>query len=113
MFKVGQRVWSNKHDDFKTIKTEMEPDGLYNFTDNEWAYKQQLHETADDMFEKLGFEKYEDEYAVIYTGVVVVIFDKYYKRYFVTDKIREGAGDIIPPLHQAIHQKLIEMGEIE
>src|SRR6056297_1073852 len=86
MFKVGQRVWLiedkkyakiTKVDDITffdkvAYDIEIENDDYTGY----WRFGIALHETADDMFEKLGYEKNkssisEDTYR---NGVVVIYF---------------------------------------
>lgn len=69
--------------------------------------------TAKEMFEKLGFEKYESPYALhwsIYpkTGYKAIIFLKDYKKY----KLKNIAG-VYMTLHKAICKQLEELGWLD
>ena len=117
MFKVGQRVWVKSDKCFGVVKS-IDVYGIYynvsfeNSPLGKTTTINDLHETADDMFEKLGFEKerYNKIYGLFRKGDAVVDFELKEKIYqtFVYDE--ETVYDISPELHLAIHQKGIELG---
>lgn len=115
-FKVGQRVHNNVDNYFCKILDIKET------TNRGWVEKENgepanvtldnLHETADDMFKELGFEKTSGgEKSTVYShGIHALIFDDKFhfeKRGYIYH------GSVTPQLHLAIHQKMIELGWIE
>lgn len=121
-FKVGQRVHNNKEgyfckvdnvgDDVMTWVTK--DDGV-----DAYVIVSHLHETADDMFARLGLEKengtryhsYQmngnNGYTVVRFNLDTIDFLSIQKRELVRDGY-EYANSI--KLHLAIHQKLVELG---
>ena len=115
-YKVGDRVWAKEHYNI--------PKGFYiirNFTNNGFFIENEngisgsvfilgIHETADSMFEELGYEKSTNSaYAKYHKHNIKITFVN-----DVNGKMVSGVPAIITPqLHRAIHQKLIELGWIE
>jgi hypothetical protein len=128
MFKVGQRVWCNEvyghSKGFYTIK-ELEDNGVV-FEEGFGVYFNSIHETADDMFETLGYKivSSKDEETLMYLiGGKFVYFilkethiygkPKGYGCYEINDNGSKVQTTITPQLHLAIHQKLIELGWVK
>lgn len=123
-FKVGQRVWSKDYKDFaNVIDDSYDLSKRIRFDDGEQhsVFDIDLHQTADDMFDKLGYEKIkEDSRYTIYNlhcyeqGFITELrFDKDKNKYVLTNFTNNNnafAGTFTTYLHLAIHQKLIEMG---
>ena len=124
MFKVGQRVWIVEEKKYAKITKvdditffdkvaydiEIENDDYTGY----WRFGIALHETADDMFEKLGYEKkIKESTCLTYNNKNLwVEFDLDSKSYLVWEDWCSGlnAFNVLPQLHLAIHQKLIELG---
>lgn len=131
-FKVGQRVWCKQlkrfgiverdtldtinHEYYLSINIENSPLGLP-------IKVEDLHETADDMFKELGYHIIKNDkdyltYKTIYNYSIQ--FYKFNKEYFVgmyDDVFNQNTEgelcSITKEEHQAIHQKMIELGWIE
>jgi hypothetical protein len=135
-FKVGQRVWDTAKKEFVTFKKVSEEHSLSTVAVIErddflphlsglCHYPLHLlHQTADDMFEKVGYEKkLEDSSYIIYNyhnyegGYITELrIDKEKNKYKLTNFTNNNQafsawGDKL--LHLAIHQKMIELGYIE
>ena len=111
-FKVGQRVWSETFKDFATViddsyfetcRIKFDDDEDYSIT----VFNIHLHQTADDMFGELGFEKSPNSNELYIVDMDCVEFDLETKTYWTSIE------NITPQLHLAIHQKLIELRWIE
>jgi len=127
-FKVGQRVWSFVHKKIMWV-SEIRSTGCF-LADNEkllinyYHSNDEFHQTADDMFEELGYStvsedssyiiynyhNYEDEY------ITELRIDKEKNKYKLTNFTNNNQafsawGDKL--LHLALHQKMIELGRIE
>lgn len=124
-FKVGQRVWSKEYKELATVIDDSYFETCrikFDDGDEHSVFNIDLHQTADDMFEKLGFEKkiingvtnYIKE--LIYVGGQrKIAFYNNSKGYSTTiDRWGEANLSAVTsiPEHQAIHQKLIELGWI-
>ena len=124
MFKVGQRVHNNKAHYFCTI-SNMNNIVAWVTLDNILLTAvaiADLHETADDMFEALGFEKENDTHYTFINNYgtehdLYIIEEGYsYSRteYNVCLQMVEILPtQITPQFHLAIHQKLIELGLVK
>src|SRR6056297_1125273 len=129
MFKVGQRVWFNYNKWFGKIQGKLpkihgEQVYLVEFAEtlkHQNISEQDLHQTADDMFEALGYEKkLEDSSYIIYESFsfeegisTEVRIDKNNKRHKVSNYTRNNnifSAYVVIEKHLAIHQKLIELG---
>ena len=110
MFKVGQRVWVKSDKCFGVVKS-IDVYGIYynisfeNSPLGKTTTINDLHETADDMFEKLGFEK-----SKIYENLYVKDNDEMVEFYLEDKCYWNSFPHISPELHLAIHQKGIELG---
>ena len=121
MFKVGQRVWVKSLKKFDVIKRVLGK--RYELTDEALfvVSEAELHETADDMFEKLGwidksyttkgwylierdFGKFIDE-----IRIDILTSDYQKSRVFPVNKMMWSAK-FTKEEHLAIHQKGIELG---
>ncbi|MDY0389211.1 MAG: hypothetical protein RBT65_19245 [Methanolobus sp.] len=69
--------------------------------------------TADDMFEKLGFKLKETEEYYIYTLKKYTQWKIYISKKYGSYYVSLSDTSIAKSDHQAIHQKLIELGWIE
>jgi hypothetical protein len=128
MFKVGDRVWSYRYNKYMWVN-EVTSSGCFLADDeklliNYYHSNCEFHQTADDMFEELGFEKIkEDSRYIIYSlhcyeqGFITELrFDKDKNKYILTNFTNNNnmfAGTFTTDLHLAIHQKLIELGWIK
>lgn len=117
MFKVGQRVWLIKEKRMGTIGAyapEWKRSCAVLFDDERGnTYEEaDLHETADDMFEKLGFwNDKETVYIVMYFNKETIIsFVLTEKNIYKKPIGYTTYGIITPDIHLAIHQKGREMG---
>jgi hypothetical protein len=123
MFKVGQRVWVKPSKQFGKVE-EYRVLGQY-IVDGSNFHFRDLHETADDMFERLGYERDNDApYGFISYSKILKNGDKHYVTFRLEEK-QYVIGLMIPKVpnafvdwadtqhHNAIHQKLIELGWIE
>ena len=114
-FKVGQRVWvinEKRFDTIEEIMSRYQPYAVYESyvlkSDIRYAIEEDnLHQTADDMFKELGFEKSPNSNELYIVVMDYVEFDLETKTYLTSIE------NITPQLHLAIHQKLIELGWIE
>ena len=131
MYKVGQRVWVKSDKCFGVVESIQEyqtTNDLATLTTQELRYavtfddgkgtifkETDLHETSDDMFENLGYEKVITiestlQYrSVISRSRVYIFVNEATKDYLIGDKLRMAVY-ITPEFHQAIHQKGIELG---
>jgi hypothetical protein len=118
MYKVGDRVWIKDMKEFGTI-LEIKGDDYHSDLKNgiDFSHFDNIHQTADDMFEELGW-LHNEEYAPA-SGRKI---DKYYYKggNFITFEPNANVKTIcgVPNIlsleeHLAIHQKMIEMGWIE
>ena len=119
-YKVGDRVWVISEKRYGIVSDiEDTPQGLFIHIDNRHSYVPHLiHQSADSMFEELGYEvengkdyiEYRDEdnmrEITIYTDEKTVNCCYY-------DYEDELPLRFTMQEHQAIHQKLIELGWIE
>ena len=106
MFKVGDKVWNIKDKCIDTIKQVMYESYVLESDIRFTVKEQDLHQTADAMFEALGYQigiqENENKY---YNGNSTLTF---------SDKHLWTNTNIISiDLHLAIHQKMIELGLIE
>jgi len=107
MFKVGQRVHNNKEGYFCKIDNIGDDNTTWVTHDDgvdALVLVKDLHETADDMFEALGFGFDNNIYG---SDKVEMMFKngQYIFAYFSGEKLF-----IDKQLHLAIHQKLVELG---
>jgi len=123
MYKVGQRVWVKSLKCFGVVESIQEyqtTNDLATLTTQELCYavifddgkgtifkKTELHETADDMFEKLGYTKREEQGNIItYKNTrFTIAFDREHKEYW-----HDNETSITIDEHLTIHQKGIELG---
>lgn len=114
-FKVGQRIWIKDMKEFGTI-VEIKGDGYHSDLESgiDFSHFDNIHQTADDMFEELGFKKsVNDGIKLAYSnGLFAVVIDIKDKTYTFSDRTNT-AFYLDLDLHLAIHQKLIELGYIE
>lgn len=107
MFKVGQKVWVIPARKFDVIKSKLQ--NRYELTN--WALfaisENQLHETADDMFERLRYTIHENDNVIEYkySGHLMLSISKIDKNYRHIDGSYFDVED-----HLTIHQKGIELG---
>ena len=126
-FKVGQRVWSKEYKEFATVVDDSYFETCrIKFTDGEVhsIFNIDLHQTADDMFEELGYEDkshttkgwflIEKDFGSYIEEIRIDLLTGDYKksRIFSEDKMM-WSGTFTKEEHLAIHQKLIELGRIE
>lgn len=119
-FKVGQRVWAKEHYNI--------PKGFYtirNFTNNGFYIENEngiggsvfvfgIHQTADSMFEELGYEMFNKGAQLIFKNKQYqIVFDKVFEGYYIDRLVGNIETFINTQLHLAVHQKLIELGWIE
>ena len=106
-FKVGQRVWDTRNKSFDMIEDIMYE--TYTLaSDIRYTVKEELlHQTADDMFEELGFDK-----SLNSDELYIVVMD-YVEFDLETETYLTSIENITPQLHLAIHQKFIELGWVE
>ena len=118
-YKVGDRVWAKEHYNI--------PKGFYtirNFTNNGFFIENEngisgsvfisgIHETADSMFKELGFKLKETEEYYIYTLKKYTQWKIYISKKYGSYYVSLSDTSIAKSDHQAIHQKLIELGWIE
>lgn len=123
-FKVGQRVWIKDMKEFGTI-VEIKGDGYHSDLEGgiDFSHFDNIHQTADDMFKELGYHIIKNDkdyltYKTIYNYSIQ--FYKFNKEYFVgmyDDVFNQNTEGELCSItldeHQAIHQKLIELGWIE
>ena len=129
MFKVGDRVWNKKKKCLDTVQEVMYESYVLKSDIRFTVGEQDLHQTAQTMFEALG---YEEDYIPYYCGhkenkgklllsrtpyenderKEIIMFNLYSKDY-QTYGISGTALHIDNDLHLAIHQKLIELGYLE
>ncbi len=131
MFKVGDRVWIKDMKEFGIIQ-EIKGDDYHSDLESgiDFSHFDNIHQTADDMFKELGYKMFENDILIQYdkfirirseTNKVSIRFFKSSKRYILfgityIDKKLEADNylhQITIKEHQAIHQKMIEMGYIE
>lgn len=134
-FKIGQRVWSKTFKDFAIVidnSYELTSKIKFdNFDNNEdysiTVFNIHLHQTADDMFEELGYNPYTlclNDDLVGYQWhdkdfndhtIRNIMFYKDKTWNIFQDNICKAIVFDRPTIkeHQAIHQKLIELGWIE
>jgi hypothetical protein len=128
MFKVGDRVWSYRYNKYMWVN-EVTSSGCFLADDeklliNYYHSNCEFHQTADDMFEELGYRTVsEDSSYIIYNyhnyedGYITELrIDKEKNKYKLTNFTNNNQafsawGDKL--LHLAIHQKMIELGWIE
>ena len=120
MYKVGDRVWIKDMKEFGTIQ-EIKGDDCHSDLKNgiDFSHFDNIHQTADSMFEELGYEKKSNVKGILLTyrnnADIIIDFDLIEKSYAVY--YYEGDNliytEINTQLHLAIHQKLIELGWIE
>ena len=114
-YKVGDKVWDIANKSFAIFKKLSEEHSMDTLAvierDNEKQHYpiRLLHQSADSMFEELGFSKSTNSaYAKYHKHNIKITFVDY------NGKMVLGVPAIVTPqLHQAIHQKLIELGWIE
>ena len=121
MFKVGQRVWVKSDKCFGVVKS-IDVYGIYynisfeNSPLGKTTTINDLHETADDMFEKLGFEYEDGDHANYYINIEKALtiqlrtYINEFVKYNSCDKKRRG---IDTDELQAIYQYYVELGKIE
>lgn len=119
-YKVGDRVWLVDEKQFAKIVSDKrltdygERYPVFNEeVDLLYKHECQISKTADDMFKELGFKlKETEEYYIYilkkYTQWKIYISKKYGSYYVSLSDTSIAKSD-----HQAIHQKLIELGWIE
>ena len=129
MFKVGQKVWNKDSKKKNTIikivesgftkvtlyELENSKATLYELDNYSIHDESDLHQTADDMFEALGFERNEPlAHLIRYThnndGYIININFNLSKQVYYVDNQNGTACGILKEEHLAIHQKLIEFG---
>ena len=125
MFKVGDRVWFNHNKEYvKVVATLPNNNNIICRLENGKHYPildEDLHQTADDMFESLGYElKLKSSMYIIYehhnseNGITTVVtLDISREAYKVSNHTRNNriySALINKKLHQAIHQQMIELG---
>jgi hypothetical protein len=121
MFKVGQRVHNNKEGYFCKIDNIGDDNTTWVTHDDgvdALVLVKDLHETADDMFERLGYKKEiqivkNKETGIKYKGKTYEIeFDFGFEGYFIDIIANDFDYDMFikPQEHLAIHQKMIELG---
>jgi len=115
MFKVGDRVWVISEKRYGVVSNiEDTPQGLFIHIDNRHSYVTHLiHQTAQTMFEELGFTKEIDsKYDEVYSNHYgTIIFDT--NSYVIVMNDKKVSPVINIKIHLAIHQQLIEMGWVE
>lgn len=117
-FKVGDRVWNKKKKCLDTVQEVMYESYVLESDIRYAINEKQLHETADSMFEKLGYEKDNDikNERIIYKweDSLEIIFSLKEKEVWL-ERIGDTSGEYILEIneHLAIHQKMIEMGWVE
>lgn len=119
MSKVGDRVWSFIHNSFMWVSQINGDYGCHLASDEKllinYSHKyEEFHQTADDMFEELGYEKTSENlevgHAIYCKGIHALTFDNIsFKEPFTYIY----HGQVTPQLHLAIHQKMIELGWLE
>lgn len=125
MFKVEQRVWHTQHRCFyKLIEEDYEIIGAFRAireNDNKNTYSidsDYLHQTAQTMFEALGYEYVVDtknkRITYKYRNSLEIIFSLIDKEVWL-ERLDDTSGEYILeiPVHLAIHQKMIEEGYIK
>ena len=133
MFKVRDRVWFNHNKEFLKVVAISPIKGIVICQfDNGQHHKisiDDLHQTADDMFKELGFALMNQSikganylqtndceiYPYNKDDKIQIVFYKEVEGYVVTSPLSDINVDIVIKLelHQAIHQKLIELGWVE
>ena len=117
MFKVGQWVWFNYNKWFGKIhgklpKIHGEQVYLVEFAEtlkHQKISEQDLHETADDMFEEQDWHKeISDDFNIVYWTEKNDLYNDVVFNLELKDYIVHGRASV--SLHLAIHQKLIELG---
>ena len=119
MFKVGKKVWIVWYKRYATIKKvlgclfEIEEDDY--FKEGKTFSLNELHQTADDMFEALGFEKSEPlahiiKYQHKNDGYIFNIYFNMSKQIYSFEDNNKRIMGVNGDEHLAIHQKLIELG---
>ena len=119
MFKVGDRVWHKYLNEFCFIhKVVEESKGYYIYDSKHSPFarfdkEDNLHQTAQTMFEELGFTKEIDsKYDEVYSNHYgTVIFDT--NSYVILMNDKKVSPVINIKIHLAIHQQMIEKGWIE
>lgn len=114
MFKIGQRVWSFVHKKIMWV-SEIRSTGCF-LADNEkllinyYHSNDEFHQTADDMFEVLGFSKRELKDSVVFTfkkySKLRIYVSKEYQSFTVSLADTSISIDVL----EAVKQKIIELG---
>ena len=120
MFKVGDRVWLKEQKKVAEISLITKPHSTqYYMKDMQgFWFEDEITQSADSMFEELGYEKEEDlkNDRIIYRwrDSLETIFSLKEKEMWL-ERIGDMSGEYILEIkeHLAIHQKLIELGWIE
>ena len=120
MFKVGDRVWLINDKSIAIIKMITKPHSTqYYMKDMQgFWFEDEITQSAQTMFEELGYEKEEDlkNERIIYKweDSLEIIFSLKEKEVWL-ERIGDMSGEYILEIneHLAIHQKLIELGWIE
>ena len=126
MFKVGDRVWVISEKRYGIVSDiEDTPQGLFIHIDNRHSYVTHLiHQTAQTMFEELGYEKkLEDGSFIIFeyfnfenpfiTELRIDKINKCHTLSYYTKNNKIFSGRIDVKLLQAIYQLYIEKGWVE
>jgi hypothetical protein len=118
MFKVGDRVWNKKKKCLDRVQEVMYESYVLESDIRFTVGEQDLHQTAQTMFEELGYD-YENDIKnerIIYKwkDSLEIIFSLKEKEVWL-ERIGDTSGEYILEIkeHLAIHQKLIELGWIE
>ena len=128
-YKVGDRVWWTT---YKILCEVADIKYSENGTPFEWiidtpGFKgirfdlfriKEITQSADSMFEELGYEKTQPlahlvRYTHLIDGYIININFNLSKQVYYCDNKNGVACGILKDEHQAIHQKLIELGWIE
>lgn len=132
-FKIGDKVWLKEGKIILNVTEVVENECFYDYiiedNDGDWfvhVTESKIHETAETMFEKIGYKvvSSKDEDVLMYfLGGRFVYFilndthiygkNKGYGCYEINENGNKVQTTIIPNLHLAIHQQLIELGWIE
>jgi hypothetical protein len=125
MFKVGDRVWAAAFKETGEIKNIRNKLYFIDFNKISGEFlESELHQTADDMFEALGFEKkLEDGSFIIFeyfnfenpfiTELRIDKINKCHTLSYYTKNNKIFSGRIDVKLLQAIYQLYIEKGWLE
>ena len=115
MFKVGDMVWHKELECFVYIHSVEEDYYIFKHEDDEEAFlvaNNNLHQTAHDMFEALGYVKETDDENLILYWKELPYQEIHFDRSDNTIGILESDW-LTKKTHQAIHQQLIELGWLE